>query len=126
MTLNAIKNAEETAIDDALAKRAMDDEDVYKRQDQLRYQVVPVELAVNGFIEERLECLEGFAYSKNIKLVFQPGEEDVYKRQLKTVFRSAPAVWHRSSMIWSTKSELRPVFPAEPISSLSARIVSVV
>ena len=51
---------------------------------------------------------------------------DVYKRQLKTVFRSAPAVWHRSSMIWSTKSELRPVFPAEPISSLSARIVSVV
>ena len=45
------------------------------RMDQLRYQVVPVELAVNGFIEERLECLEGFAYSKNIKLVFQPGEE---------------------------------------------------
>ena len=45
------------------------------RMDQLRYQVVPVELAVNGFIEERLECLEGFAYSKIIKLVFQPGEE---------------------------------------------------
>lgn len=45
------------------------------RMDQLRYQVVPVELAVNSFIEERLECLEGFAYSKNIKLVFRPGEE---------------------------------------------------
>lgn len=45
------------------------------RMDQLRYQVVPVELDVNRFIEERLECLEGFAYSKNIKLVFQPGKE---------------------------------------------------
>ena len=37
VTLNAIKNAEETAIDDALAKRAMDDENA--TLDQLRSQV---------------------------------------------------------------------------------------
>ena len=34
------------------------------RMDQLRYQVVPVELAVNGFIEERLECLEALPTQK--------------------------------------------------------------
>ena len=37
VTLNAVKNAEETAIDDALAKRAMDDENA--TLDQLRSQV---------------------------------------------------------------------------------------
>lgn len=45
------------------------------RMDQSRYQIVPVELEINRFLEERLECLEGFAYSKNIKLVFYPQEE---------------------------------------------------
>jgi len=45
------------------------------RMDQLRYQVVPVELGINSFLEERIECLEGLAYSKNIKLVFKPGKE---------------------------------------------------
>ena len=45
------------------------------RMDQLRYQLVPVDLKINSFVEERLERLEGFAYSKNIKLVFQPEEE---------------------------------------------------
>lgn len=45
------------------------------RMDQLRYQVVPVELGLNSFVTERLECLEGFAYSKNVKLVFHPQEE---------------------------------------------------
>lgn len=45
------------------------------RMDQSRYQLVPVELNINHFVEERLERLEGFAYSKNIKLVFSPGEE---------------------------------------------------
>lgn len=45
------------------------------RMDQSRYQIVPVELEINKFLEERLECLEGFAYSKNIKLVFYPQEE---------------------------------------------------
>lgn len=43
------------------------------RMDQLRYQVVPVELAIGQFIEERLELLEGFAYSQKKKLVFQNG-----------------------------------------------------
>ena len=41
------------------------------RMDQLRYQVVPVELMIEQFVEERLELLEGFAYSQKKKLVFQ-------------------------------------------------------
>ena len=45
------------------------------RMDQLRYQVVPVELEINSFLEERLERIEGLAYSKNIKLVFHSEEE---------------------------------------------------
>lgn len=45
------------------------------RMDQLRYQVVPVEMNIESFVEERLECLEGFAFSQNKKLVFEPGEE---------------------------------------------------
>lgn len=45
------------------------------RMDQLRYQVVPVELEINSFVEERLERIEGLAYSKNIKLVFHPEKE---------------------------------------------------
>ena len=45
------------------------------RMDQLRYQVVPVELEINSFVEERLERIEGLAYSKNIKLVFHSEEE---------------------------------------------------
>ncbi len=45
------------------------------RMDQLRYQVVPVELEINNFVEERLERIEGLAYSKNIKLVFHSEEE---------------------------------------------------
>ncbi len=40
------------------------------RMDQLRYQVVPVEMAIGQFVEERLELLEGFAYSQKKKLVF--------------------------------------------------------
>ena len=40
------------------------------RMDQLRYQVVPVELFLEQFVEERLERLEGFAYSQKKKLVF--------------------------------------------------------
>ncbi len=44
------------------------------RMDQLRYQVVPVEMDIMGFVEERLELLEGFAFSQNKKLVFEPGE----------------------------------------------------
>lgn len=43
------------------------------RMDQLRYQVVPVELDINEFVEERLELLEGFAYSQKKRLVFMPG-----------------------------------------------------
>lgn len=39
------------------------------RMDQLRYQMVPVEVAVESFVEERLELLDGFAYSQNKKLV---------------------------------------------------------
>lgn len=38
------------------------------RMDQLRYQMVPVELVLESFLEERLECLEGFAYSQQKKL----------------------------------------------------------
>lgn len=41
------------------------------RMDQLRYQLVPVEVAVESFVEERLELLEGFAYSQNKKLVLK-------------------------------------------------------
>lgn len=47
------------------------------RMDQSRYQMVLVELGINRFVEERLERLEGLAYSKNIKLVFQEGEEHI-------------------------------------------------
>lgn len=45
------------------------------RMDQLRYQVVPVEIEVNEFIETQFERLEGLAYSKKVRLVFEPGEE---------------------------------------------------
>lgn len=45
------------------------------RMDQSRYQIVPVEIVIEHFLEERLERLEGFAYSKNKKLVFLPGKE---------------------------------------------------
>lgn len=41
------------------------------RMDQLRYQLMPVEIAVESFVEERLELLEGFAYSQNKKLVLK-------------------------------------------------------
>lgn len=40
------------------------------RMDQLRYQVVPVELELGEFIEDQLERLEGLAYAGKIKLVF--------------------------------------------------------
>ena len=43
------------------------------RMDQLRYQVVPVEMNIENFVEERLELLEGFAFSQNKKLVFESG-----------------------------------------------------
>lgn len=43
------------------------------RMDQLRYQLVPVEINIESFVEERLELLEGFAYSQKKKLVFKPG-----------------------------------------------------
>ena len=45
------------------------------RMDQLRYQVVPVELGINEFIEDQMERLEGLAYAKEIKLVFHPENE---------------------------------------------------
>ncbi len=45
------------------------------RMDQLRYQVVPVEMNIESFVEERLELLEGFAFSQSKKLVFEPGSE---------------------------------------------------
>lgn len=41
------------------------------RMDQLRYQMVAVELILERFVEERLECLEGFAYSQKKKLVLK-------------------------------------------------------
>lgn len=47
------------------------------RMDQMRYQVVPVELGLNAFLEERIELLEGFAYSQSKKIVFSEGEEHV-------------------------------------------------
>lgn len=43
------------------------------RMDQMRYQLVPVEINIESFVEERLELLEGFAYSQNKKLVYKPG-----------------------------------------------------
>ncbi|MBQ7797048.1 MAG: HAMP domain-containing histidine kinase [Lachnospiraceae bacterium] len=43
------------------------------RMDQLRYQVVPVDLNIESFVEERLELLEGFAYSQKKKLVYENG-----------------------------------------------------
>ena len=45
------------------------------RMDQLRYQVVPVEMNIESFVEERLELLEGFAFSQSKKLVFESGSE---------------------------------------------------
>lgn len=45
------------------------------RMDQLRYQVVPVEIGIREFIEDRLERLEGLAYSRRIRLILEPGEE---------------------------------------------------
>ena len=45
------------------------------RMDQLRYQVVPVEIGINEYVADQLERLEGLAYQKKIKLEFFPGEE---------------------------------------------------
>ena len=45
------------------------------RMDQLRYQVIPVEMDIEHFVEERLERLEGFAFSQNKKLEFEAGSE---------------------------------------------------
>lgn len=45
------------------------------RMDQMRYQVVPVELELRDYIEDQIERLEGLAYQKKIKLEFLPGEE---------------------------------------------------
>ena len=47
------------------------------RMDQLRYQVVPVEKEIAGFLKDRLELLEGFAYSQNRRLIFKASEECV-------------------------------------------------
>lgn len=44
------------------------------RMDQLRYQVVPVELKLNEFVEDQLERLEGLAYQRRIRLEFSPKE----------------------------------------------------
>ena len=44
------------------------------RMDQLRYQVVPVELKLNEFVEDQLERLEGLAYQRKIRLEFSPKE----------------------------------------------------
>ena len=41
------------------------------RMDQSRYQLVPVEVDIHAFAEERLELLEGFAYSQKKKLAFE-------------------------------------------------------
>lgn len=38
------------------------------RMDQMRYQVVPVELGIREYIEDQIERLEGLAYQKKIKL----------------------------------------------------------
>ena len=45
------------------------------RMDQMRYQVVPVELGIREYIEDQIERLEGLAYQKKIKLEFLPGDE---------------------------------------------------
>lgn len=45
------------------------------RMDQLRYQMVPVEKELAGFLKDRLELLEGFAYSQNRELVFEASEK---------------------------------------------------
>lgn len=45
------------------------------RMDQLRYQVVPAEIGIREFIDERMERLEGLAYSRKIRLLPEPGEE---------------------------------------------------
>lgn len=44
------------------------------RMDQLRYHVVPVEIELNDFIESHMTKLEGLAFSRQIKLEFEPGE----------------------------------------------------
>ncbi len=45
------------------------------RMDQLRYQVVPVDVELGAFISEHMERLEGLAYSKRIRLVPETAEE---------------------------------------------------
>mgnify|MGYP004544403373 FL=1 len=45
------------------------------RMDQMRYQVVPVELGIREYIEDQIERLEGLAYQKKIKLEFLSGDE---------------------------------------------------
>ena len=45
------------------------------RMDQLRYQVVPVEVELNIFVEDQLERLEGLAYQRKIQLEFHPQQE---------------------------------------------------
>jgi len=75
------------------------------RMDQLRYQVVPVKLGLNSFVEERLECLEGLAYSKNIKLVFHPGEEHIIITDAQLLERAFSNVM--SNCIRYAKKEVR-------------------
>lgn len=44
------------------------------RMDQLRYQVILEEIELNEFIENHIEKLEGLAYSRQIRLIFEAKE----------------------------------------------------
>ena len=85
MTLNAIKNAEETAIDDALAKRAMDDENA--TLDQLRSQVyggLENQAESNFFNEAGSELLNQAI--ENSKVTCDPDAVDDMYDQLVTTY----------------------------------------
>ena len=85
VTLNAIKNAEETAIDDALAKRAMDDENA--TLDQLRSQVyggLENQAESNFFNEAGSELLNHAI--ENSKVTCDPDAVDDMYDQLVTTY----------------------------------------
>ena len=85
VTLNAIKNAEETAIDDALAKRAMDDENA--TLDQLRSQVyggLENQAESNFFNEAGSELLNQAI--ENSKVTCDPDAVDDMYDQLVTTY----------------------------------------
>ena len=75
------------------------------RMDQLRYQVVPVEVELNAFVEDQLERLEGLAYQRKIRLEFHPQKEHKITTDAMLLSRAYSNIM--SNCIRYAKSEVR-------------------